>query len=192
LGFELQLGAHQIALISGGSALFGGLLVATITGLFSLRSKRNEYVNDYYKTVIQRRIAAYEQLESLIVAFKTSVFDENDKKLYHLPFSENNQTERALIQLGSAMSQGLWISDESFSKVSDLNRLLFRMPDAQSEAITFGKEHYQEIAELRDALEIILAADMLEMHKVEQFLTRKKKRKWGFTELYPRGTDGPS
>ncbi len=59
----------ELALISGGFALAGVLLGAVIAGLYNLRAKRAEYVNEYYKTVIGRRIAAYEQLEELIVSF---------------------------------------------------------------------------------------------------------------------------
>ena len=61
-----------LALVSGGFALLGALLGTVIAGLFSLRAKRNEYVNDYYKKVIDRRLAAYEQLESLIVSLRTT------------------------------------------------------------------------------------------------------------------------
>jgi hypothetical protein len=75
------------------------------------------------------------------------------------------------------MAKGLWLSDQAFDKIRDLNYLLVRMPDKESEAIKFGKEHYQTIAGLRDALERILAADMLEMHRVQRFLRRKKKRR---------------
>jgi len=45
--------------------VISAIIGAIITGLYSLRSRQNEYVNDYYKKVIQRRISAYEQLEYL-------------------------------------------------------------------------------------------------------------------------------
>ena len=78
----------QLALISGGFALCGGLLGAIIVGAYSLRAKRNEYLNDYYKKVIDRRVAAYEQLESLIVSLRTTFLGE-DNKPYHFLFSQN-------------------------------------------------------------------------------------------------------
>jgi hypothetical protein len=92
------------------------------------------------------------------------------------------------------MTQGLWLSDEAFEKLTKLNYLLFKMPETESEAISFGKKHYAAIAELRDTLEKILATDMLEMHKVGRFLTRKKTRKSEFraVQLYPPDTLKPS
>jgi hypothetical protein len=114
-------------------------------------------------------------LESLIVDFKASVVDK-DNKPYHLPFLGENHKENVFKRLFSAMSQGLWLSDEAFRKTTELNYLLFSMPDADDDAINFGKQHYPAIAEIRDALERILAADMLELHKVGRFLKRKKDR----------------
>jgi len=49
-----------------------------------------------------------------------------------------------------------------------LNYLLFSMPETN--AIEFGKQHYQAIAQIRESLEKILAADMMELHKVGRFL----------------------
>jgi hypothetical protein len=179
----MQPSEHQLmllALVSGGFALLGALAGTLVTGVFNLRAKRNEYVNDYYKTVIQRRIGAYEALESVIVSFRTCVMDD-DGKPYHLPFSGEDSQKGVFVPLHAAMSQGLWLNDGAFEKTSELNRLLFSLPANKEEAINFGKKHYYTvIAELRDALECILAADMLEMHNVEGFLARRKNRRWGF------------
>ena len=176
----------QIASITGGCALFGALLGAAIAGYFTLRAKRNEFVNDYYRTVIQRRIEAYEATEKLIVAFKTSVVDK-DCKPYHFPFALKSQNYHPLLLIDSSMSQGLWLSEEAFNLIRDLNYLLFQMPDAEEELIAFGKEHYKKIAEFRETLERILASDMLDLHRVKRFLAQKKKRQHGFhpVQLYP-------
>jgi len=53
-----------LALLS--TSAISAIAGAVIAGAYALRAKKNEYVNDYYKTVITRGIAAYEQLESLI------------------------------------------------------------------------------------------------------------------------------
>ncbi len=180
----------QIATITGGCALLGALLGAAIAGYFTLRAKRNEFVNDYYKTVVERRIEAYEALEKLIVAFKTSIA-ENDSKTYHLPFVSRSQNDNSLMLVGEVMSQGLWLSEEAFDLVRELNYILFQMPNSKDELIAFGKEHYMKIAELREHLERILAADMLDMHRVKQFLSKKKRARHGFhlVQLYPKGKD---
>jgi hypothetical protein len=42
------------------SSVISAAISAGIAGVISLRAKREDYVNDYYKTVLKRRIAAYE------------------------------------------------------------------------------------------------------------------------------------
>src|ERR1019366_4097014 len=83
---------------------------------------------------------------------------------------------------------------EQGEKLTELNYLLFKMPESESDAIAFGKEHYPAIAKLRETLETILAADMLDMHKVGRFLRRRKTRKSGFraVQLYPPDRLKPS
>lgn len=112
----------------------------------------------------------------MLFGIKVSLADK-DKRPYHFPFSVEKPKENTFRRLFSVMSQGIWLNDEAFSKLRELNYLLLQMPGGEGEAINFGKQHYREIAETRDALEGILAADMLDLHKVGQFLKRKKDRK---------------
>jgi hypothetical protein len=172
--------AHQVmllALIPGGFALIGALLGTLITGFFRLRSERNEYVNDYYKKVIDRRIAAYEQLESLIVRLKT-VFLGEDKKPYHLLFAQDEASGflPVYLLLQGITSQGLWLSDEAFLETKELNRLLWSCQRSGSTSVEFGKQNYPALTTLRENLERILAADMLGLHDVRRFLRKKKTR----------------
>ena len=44
-----KMSPFQIVFISSGITLSGVLLAAVIAGVYNLRAKQNEYVNDYYK-----------------------------------------------------------------------------------------------------------------------------------------------
>ena len=178
---------EQLWLAILSSSLISGILGALIAGAYTLRGKRNEYINDYYKTVIQRRLAAYEQLESLIVALKTAVLD-SDNKPYHLLFSKDDDWESVHQLLFHVMSQSLWISEEAFVKTRDLNYLAFRLKPGDSGVIEFGKQNYEAIATLRSDLEKILAADMLELYDVKSFLKHKKKNTHGFHPVRLNGS----
>ena len=170
---------EQLWLAILSSSVISGVLGALIAGAYALRNKRNEYVNDYFKTVIHRRLAAYEQLESLIVALKTAVLD-SDNKPYHFLFSKEGDWETAHGLLFKVMSQGMWVSEEAFEKTRDLNYLVFRLNPSESSVIEFGKQNYEAIATLRAELENILATDMLTLHDVKGFLKRKRKNNHGF------------
>jgi hypothetical protein len=157
------------------SGLIGGAIVACIAGMYSLRAKRNEYVAEFYKTVIARRIGAYEQLENLVLALKTCVVAEDSNRPYHIVFSTDDGREQAFDLLGKAMSQGLWLSNDVWAKLRDLNYLLFNMP-TPPDLIEFGRINYEEIAILRTDLEQLLAKDMLDLHDVKRFLMSKAKK----------------
>jgi hypothetical protein len=77
------------------------------------------------------------------------------------------------------MDQGLWLSDEVFDKLRDLNYLLFRFNKPAS-VIEFGKQNYQTVATWRADLERLLAKDMLRLHDVKRFLKHKNKSDPGF------------
>ena len=184
---------QQLWLAILSSSIISGILGALIAGIYTLRGKRNEYINDYYKTVIQRRLAAYEKLECLIAALKTAVLD-SDNKPYHFLFSKDDDWGRVHQLLFPVMSQSLWISDEAFVRTRDLNYLAFRLNPGVEGVIEFGKQNYEVIATLRADLEKILAADMLELYDVRSFLKRKKKSTHEFHAVHlnrqPAASDG--
>lgn len=165
--------------ISAGSALIGAVIGALVTGFFTLRAKRVEFVNDYFKIVINKRVEAYEHLEALIQAYKSS-FVDFDNSAYHAPFGSTKLSENAFGLMGAATDNGLWLTDETFEVLQKLNYIMFGEPNKEDDRIAFGKRHYQEIANLREKLETRLASDMLELHKVGKFLRAKKRRSLGF------------
>ena len=77
------------------SSVISAAVSAGIVGLMNLRAKRNEYVNDYYKTVIKRRITPYEELEKFIVRLKASVVGDDNRPCHVMfVFSENAEDPR--------------------------------------------------------------------------------------------------
>jgi hypothetical protein len=153
-----------------------------IGGAFSLRTKRNEFINDYYKSVIQRRLNAYEIVEYLIRGYKTTVYDVN-KRPYYIVFDEDDNWQNAYAPMATAMSNAIWLSDDILETLKDLNSLLFHLPLMTKGITQFGTDNYIQIAKIRDELEMQLAEDMLNLHEVEKFLKLKKNKKHGFHEV---------
>lgn len=161
------------------AALIGGL----IAGFVTLRTVKNQYTNDYYKTVLQRRMAAYEQLEYLITMLKTSVSDDTDNGVYHLLFSDGDANKAHEILFGIS-SQSMWLSDDVIQETIKLNRLVFDFPVDQTAGIAFAKANYKSIAETRSRLERLHARDFLALHQVPKFLKGKKPK--DIYELWPK------
>lgn len=151
------------------TAVTGGLL----GGLVTLRVARNQYINDYYKLVLKKRVDAYEHVEDLITQLKTSLADDQDRKVYHFLFAEGD-VSRAHKALFLISSQSMWLTDELVDETLKLNRLLYQCPSDPAAAIAFAKEHYQTIAKARTRLERLHARDFSVLHEVRRFLKAKR------------------
>lgn len=167
------------------SSLVAAVLGGIIAGFVTLRVARNQYVNDYFKTVIQRRLAAYEQLEHLIAMLKTSVADDRDNRVYHLLFAGGDSAKvfEATVRISS---QSMWLSNEVVDATVTLNRLLFKCPDNHGDVLAFAKEHYKTIADTRTRLERLFSRDFLALHEVKRFL-KSKKPNTSYGQLPDRG-----
>ena len=155
------------------SSLISGVVAALISGAAVLRSKHTEYRNEYYKLVLQRRVAAYEAVERLIISLKTAILD-SDGRAYHILFSDNQNIQNAHNLVAGLMLYALWLSDSIFSKGQELNRLMFTLQEGK--AIEFGKKNYETIASIRAEIERLLAVDMLRLYDIKTFLKEKNKK----------------
>jgi 5-hydroxyisourate hydrolase-like protein (transthyretin family) len=163
----------QLLLAVLSSSLIAGVLGALIGGWFTLRGKRNDYANDYFKLVLARRVQAYEEVERLISMVKTAVMD-GDGRPYHMLFSKDDDKQGVYNLLFAVMSKALWLSDELFELTRELNVLIYKQGDEEHGLIEFGKVNYKQIAELRTRMEIMHLRDMLVLHEVPRFLKSKK------------------
>lgn len=152
--------------------LTSGLVSAATTGIFSFFIAKNKYNYDYYKTIIDKRLFAYEQLEVLIATLKMSIVD-NEPRPYHILFFDVEESAPFSI-LTKITNQSLWLSDKALREVITLNRMVYTMPKNSNDAKEWAKTNYQNIAELRTRLEKIVAKDFKNLHKIKKFLKRKR------------------
>lgn len=176
-----DIDVNQLWLAVLSSSVLSGIVGAVVGGIFSLRGKRNEYVNDYYKTIIRRRVVAYEKVELLIVNLKAAVVAPDDTRPYHLLFAseKDDDWKRALLLVFEALNEGLWLTQEMFNKVRDLSHILFQFEKPDS-VIEYGRRLYKDLETQRDELERLLAKDMLQLHDVPRFLKQKNRPDPGF------------
>lgn len=167
------------------SSLLSGIFGAFIAGAFLLRGKRNDYVNDYFKIIIKRRLDAYEKLERLINALKICVLDD-DQQPYHQVFSNESTWTDVYTLFLESTSHPLWISDDVFGKTRELNIMLLHASSNDRSLVEFGKLNYTPLAELREQIERLHANDMLALHDVEGFLKKKKVHQSGFSAIHVR------
>ena len=182
---NVSLNTMEIWIAVLSSAVVSALVSSLIGGWFALRSKQNEYAHAYYKIVLERRVAAYEDIEHLISAVKVAVVDA-DRRPYHMLFSNDSAHEQVWATIHKAMSNALWLSDDLFQATREFNQLVFTGTTDGSSLIEFGKTQYTAVADLRTCLEKLHKRDLLTLHDVPGFLKAKKVAD-GYSVLPPRG-----
>lgn len=156
------------------AALSSSVVTAIVAGWFGLRAKRNEYENVYFKMVLDKRVAAYSEVDRFISSASAASVDSNNRS-YHAMFEPH---ERGFpdfyVLLHSAMSGKFWLSDDLHSALRDLNIIAYPAGDNQDALLAIAKDRYKDIAELRTTIERLHARDMLCLHQVRKFLKSKR------------------
>jgi hypothetical protein len=166
--------------------LVGVLIGAYLQGIYNRRAKRDEYVNDYYKRVIERRVAAYERLEKFIMRLRTSFVGPDGRNcsfLFVEQATDSEGAESASVALYDVVILSLWLSNDVTTKVREFDSLISPLGSDPQAAVEFGKKNYQAIDTIGAELQRLLARDMLSLHDVEGFLKSKDKADPGFHPL---------
>ena len=156
------------------SSVISGLIGALVAGWFSMRSKRLDYENAYFKIVLDKRIASYEEVEKLITRASIACVDENNR-VYHAMFlPQKDGIQEFFLLVSHAMSDKFWLSDELFSTLRELNLIAYPAGDNQFTLLEIAKTRYLEISDLRVKIERLHNRDMRNLHLVPEFLKSKR------------------
>ena len=154
------------------AAAIGG---AVITGAFNVFIKKQEYKNTYLKMVLDKRVVAYEAINTLIGTLKISFLDDEDKQIYHNVFHDQTDFFELLAFFSKITEHELWMSDETRKRLHNLRKQIancsHQLPARN--LIEIGKESYRQIGILRDELEKSFIQDLLHLYKIDQFLKNK-------------------
>lgn len=145
-----------------------------MAGWFSLRSKRNEYENAYFKMVLDKRIAAYSEVERFISGASVASVDDNNRPYHAMFLPREGGMPDFYVLLHEAMSGKFWLSDDLHSALRDLNIIAYPAGSNQDALLAIAKDKYKAIAELRVTIERLHARDMLCLHRVSRFLRSKR------------------
>ena len=164
------------------SASVAAVVSAIASFIINVIMQKRKYKNDYYKTIINKRLDAYQHIETQIQVLKWSVADNDDTKLYCMMFSGDSEwclDSQKHIKL--ALSKSLWLSQNMIDALNQLQKHFFEIEneitDVPENNIEVGKKWYSILGEDRNNIEDCLKNDMLSFHDVESFLETKADRK---------------
>ncbi len=164
------------------------LIIKLITGLapvivagfaFYKWYSNRDYKNDYYKKLIDRRLDAYQSLETLLAGLRNTVLDDKDpSKPYHFILSYKAALDNFTLLAIDVTSKSLWLSEEISDQMMLLNKIMYPLRNNIDDQllINIAKEKYHEIANWREETEIIIADDLLSLHEIEAFLNNNKTK----------------
>ncbi|WP_339700911.1 hypothetical protein [uncultured Marixanthomonas sp.] len=164
------------------SGVIAGIVSAIISYLTSIRLKKMDFRNEYYKEILKKRLNAYEFIENQIAVMKSVVLDD-DGKPFHLIFGQGESKFYEFQQnLMLAISYGLWIDNETHETLDEINNLFFNLNnhvnkknDSVIEEI--GKKYYNRVSELRMKLEKNAKKGLYDLHDIKKVFKSKKRNK---------------
>lgn len=167
------------------SSLISGIVSTIFSFYFTLKIKKLDYKNEYYKTLINKRLEAYQFVENQTAVLRNVALDELDNRAYHLMFAYG---EDKFIDFQSniilANSKGLWIDEETSNTLDEFNNLFYNINlkihyKTKEEIQEIGKNYYKTISNLRVKLENNLRQGFNDLHNVEKiFKTKDNKIKY--------------
>ncbi|MBH8559858.1 hypothetical protein [Hymenobacter negativus] len=175
--------------------LFAAIIaaLASLTSAYiALKSKDKDFKNDYYKKMIDKRLSAYDDIESILNNLSHVV---NVEKLVNkkpesvgaiFKFFESDESFHAFMnKLQSVIHKGFWLSTgckneiiDFYNKLSEIGKEL-KVYENQNfnrdELINAGLKYYNSIDKVRIRVYLLMVEEIIEIQNVEKF----------FKGLYP-------
>lgn len=155
------------------SVVLSSIVSSIATYVITTFSQKQSFKNDYYKLVIDKRMDAYQYIDSQLRIMKMAVLDD-DGRLYHSMFYGDQ--EKVLINQKDfimARTNGIWLSADIENAMSEMNKVLYEVngeiTDDVNNNILVAKQYYTQIASAREKLEIQLKKDLLTLYDVPGF-----------------------
>tara|TARA_R110000868_G_C10794055_1_gene756559 strand:+ start:528 stop:1073 length:546 start_codon:yes stop_codon:yes gene_type:complete len=171
------------------SSLIAGIISAFVSYFISIRLKKLDFKNEYYKEILKKRLNAYQYIEAQIAVLKNVVLDEKDNVPYHSIFSYGDveffDYQKNLIM---AINYNLWIDDKTTNILERINELFYSLNIkinglSEIEMHKIGKLYYQQISDLRFELENATKEGLYNLHDIRKaFKTKKKNTKREFRQ----------
>jgi hypothetical protein len=163
--------AQLVALVFSSSVLAALISLAGNHVLAQLQFKR-----DYFKEIIGKRLNAYQQVDELIGILRMTTYDDSGR-IAHALFLNKAIYERATFIAAAAVGLSLYLSESIRDTLSKVNFILLKLPQnaSEGEAFDIGVAERDALSELRQKLEHLVAADLLELYKVRRFLKTKRR-----------------
>ncbi|MDO7849248.1 hypothetical protein Q5H92_22985 [Hymenobacter sp. M29] len=187
----------NFTLIAACIAAFAALIAASMSAYVALKGKDTDFKNDYYKRMIDRRLLAYEQLESFMVLFNrrspvlisTSV-GRSKQELYQF-FLSDEEFEAFYTRVQEVSDKTLWVSHDILTELYKLHMCLAAIVNGMGvqgqvfaqeqkleveKLIRAGIEHDNELRGYKLRISSLIRKELVEIADVKKFFEGLKRK----------------
>jgi hypothetical protein len=169
------------------AVLSSSVLSAVLTSLANYYIQKSNYKNEYYKKILDKRIYAYEEVESLLIKTRLHLLDHENQLIYSYLFDTIEELDKTIYAIAFVNKNSIWLSSDIGWSLTELNTELmnieteakrFESPDLELHRIGF--ERMDKIRILRKQIETYMKRDFINLHDIDLFLNEmfsKKERK---------------
>ena len=160
--------------------LTSSFLSAGLTAWVNWRIQNNNYKNDFYKKLLDKRIKAYESVERLICSLKQLVHIKESELCNQFCYLGKDHFDRFIISITAQDS--FWLNDDISGKITQFNIFIIqkisykidKTKNPDEELIRLGIVNRDKIKEKRLELEDLLYQDLKGLHKIKSFIKNRK------------------
>ncbi len=167
--------------------LTSSLLSAGLTSVVNWYIHKNNYRNDYYKKLLDKRLVAYENVQDLL-SFLTGTLQLEDGRLCVFELANGQEHfGKFLTKLFYTIENSVWLSEKTSDLLFQLNLFFLKEIDNvidenenyDQQLMELGVLYRSKIKQLRFDLQQQLYIDLSSLHKINKF-TRPKTRNEGY------------
>ncbi|HPH88458.1 MAG TPA: hypothetical protein PKV76_08285 [Chitinophagales bacterium] len=167
--------------------LTSSLIAAVMTVFGNWLLQRNNYRDDYYKKLLEKRLDAYEAVESLVgQLLQLSQLDDGRIAPIFCTLGKD-YFDSFLISIMATSSKSIWLDQKTNSKITELNAfLLTKISNQIDESATpaiidiqlsnLGAQYRDHIKNIRKELQQMLYSDIQSLHKIQPFIEKIKMK----------------
>ena len=171
----------NIWLAISSSSLLSAIITGFITYFVNKKILNQTYKNEYYKSILEKRLNAYQYIETQIAVLKFTILDIDGKPFYQIFQNDYNKYLEYQQNIHLVLSHSIWLSSSMIDNMSALNQLFFTITTEITDDIKYnieiGKKYYYQISTLRENIEKCLLNDFKNLHKLDYFLNKEIKYK---------------
>lgn len=172
-------------------AVFSSSVISAIlSSFFNWKIHNSNYKKDYYKKLLDKRLDAYENLNSITNRLSDIVYTE--KGVIHGLFCGTLGFDNFTLELKKIMDKSFWLDDITSHKLTELGAFLFNnvsgyIDDSLAEEILenkyieLGIQHFEKIQEFKLELKYHMNKELKSLHKIDSFFNDNR----GGNKTYP-------